>query len=166
MFFLSLMPPLVHHSALFHLLCFSSLISLLPSFFSFSSFSSIEHYFLWSDSICFFTLPLCILTPLISLSRCIFVIALSFPVSICLSPYLSPSVSISTSLPLPLILFPHYLSTHTWFILHITEAPIILLCEGKILLFFFFFLPWQYFPLFLSGCLFFPNSYTVLWIQS
>ena len=62
-------------------------------------------------------------------------LSFSLFVSLCLYLYLPPV------LPLPLILIPHYLSTHTWFILHITEASIILLWEGKkkSLLFFFFF---------------------------
>lgn len=77
---------------------------------------------------------------------------------LCLHRYLPPFF-------LPLILIP--ISSRTLDSFNtFKEASIMLPCGGNISLFIFHH-PWQYFfrPA-LSGCLFFPNSYTLLWIQS
>lgn len=102
--------------------------------------------------------------------------------SICLSPYLPPSVSIFTSLPHSPS-FPPSLSSSSLAISPCTldsfytlrKHPSFLLCGGKISSFFplFFFKkkpkkqPATVFSTsLLYGCLLFPNSYALLWIQS
>lgn len=99
------------------------------------------------------------------LSLALYLCHCSFFPPLYLSFFLFVSLCLHLSLPPSL---PHYLSTHTWFILHITEASIILLWEGEISPFFnpFFFLSVTLFSTSLfSGCLFFPKPYTLLWIQ-
>lgn len=165
------LPPLVFSSTL---LFFTPSVSHLPPILVHFSSSSMRCYFLWSVSICSFTLPLCIQTLVkgslsLSLSH-----SVSHSVSLSLLSLL-PSLSVFLLICLPLSLslppslppsHPHpYLFTHTWFILHITEASIMLLWEGKISSSFFIIRD-NIFHSALSGCLFFPNSYTLLWIQS
>lgn len=117
---------LLHRSALFHLICVSSPLS-LSSLFS-ASFPPYSVIF----SICFFTLLLCILTLLkgslsLTLSLCHFspfpplYPSFSLFVSLCLSPSLPPFLSLppspshphpSLSLHAHLIHFTHYGSIH------------------------------------------------------
>lgn len=98
---------LPHYSALFHLSVSHPPLSLLP-FFSSSSVPPYSFFFLWSLSICFFTLPLSILTQLKgSLSHTLSPSLLSFfSLSVFLLICLPPSLSLPPSLTLPPFLPP------------------------------------------------------------
>lgn len=133
---------LPHYSALFHLSVSHPPLSLLP-FFSSSSVPPYSFFFFdrspfvslpshsaywhsWRDLSLTLCLPHC--------SHSSLYLSFSLFASLRLYLYLPPSLSLLSSLPV--ILLPRYLSMHTWFILHITEASIILLCGGKISSFF------------------------------
>lgn len=102
----------------------------LPSLSSSFTFPSIRCYFLWSYSICSYTLPHCSPT-LVKGSLSIWISSLSLILS------LSPSLSFSLFLPCCLYLYlpPSFIiiSSH----LHITEASIIFVVRRRTFSFFF-----------------------------